>query len=154
MEPLDKEENEILKLICAESTALEDFLIESSNPRFLPFLNGRNDKNLNIFQNGFDPQATQWKDHSVFWLPAIYLERISNRLRQESDVSDSVRQEYVCNIQQALEDIIKGYDKENKKDLDVVQLLLHIIQTQHISSLDNRLIDFIIINLKMKNLRQ
>lgn len=148
MDPLDKKENEMLRLLCADSIALENFLVEFENPRFLPFLNGENPQILNIFQNGFAPQTTQWKEHSIFWLPAMYLEKIANRLSKETDTNPSIRQEYTFQIQRALKSMVAGYIRENKKDLGVVQMLLHIIQTQDISSLDAECFDFIIKNLK------
>lgn len=149
MEPLDKQENKILQLLCTDSVALEDFLIESENPRFLPFLNGENANNLNIFKDGFAPKALQWSEHSCFWLPAIYLEKIANRLHQEANVTDSIYQEYSSLIDRALRDIIQGYAKEAKRDLVVVQSLLHIIQTKNIESLDAELFHFMIKNLEI-----
>ena len=148
MEPLDKKENEILRLLAADSIALENFLVEFANPRFLPFLNGGNSKKLNIFQNGFAPQTTQWKEHSIFLLPAMYLEKIADRLSKETTVNPSIRQEYTFQIQQALKSMVAGYIREHKKDPDVVQMLLRIIQTQDISFLDAELFGFIIENLK------
>lgn len=149
MEPLDKQENKILQLLCTDPVALEDFLIESENPRFLPFLNGKNADNLNVFKDGFAPKALQWTEHSCFWLPAIYLEKIANRLHQEDNVSDSIRQEYFSLIDRALRDLIQGYAKEAKRDPVVVQSLLHIIQTKNIESLDAELFHFMIENLEV-----
>lgn len=149
MEPLDKQENKILQLLCTDPVALEDFLIESENPRFLPFLNGENANNLNIFKDGFASKALQWTEHSCFWLPAIYLEKIANRLHQEANVTDSIRQEYFSLIDRALRDLIHGYAKEAKRDPVVVQSLLHIIQTKNIESLDAELFHFMIENLEV-----
>jgi len=149
MEPLDKQENKILQLLCTDPVALEDFLIESENPRFLPFLNGKNADNLNVFKDGFAPKALQWTEHSCFWLPATYLEKIANRLHQEDNVADSIRQEYFSLIDRALRDLIQGYAKEAKRDPVVVQSLLHIIQTKNIESLDAELFHFMIENLEV-----
>lgn len=148
MEPLDKKENGILRLLCADFMALENFIVEFANPRFLPFLNGENPEKLNIFQNGFAPQTAQWKDHSIFWLPAMYLEKIADRLSKETDITPSIRQEYTLQVQKALKSMVAGYVRENKKDLGVVQMLLHIIETQDIAFIDEELFNFIIENLK------
>lgn len=151
MEHLNEQEKNILELLCTNHVALENFLIESENPRLLPFLNGDNNYNLNIFKKGHTPNVSDWKEHSNFWLPTIYLEKIANRLYKETDIEDSIRKEYASFIQQAFHDILRGYIKEHKPDIAVVQMLLHIIQTQDITSLDNEIINFIITNLKDKN---
>ena len=148
MEPLNNEEKDIIELLCTDEISLENFLCESNNPRFLSFLNGKNDCNLNVFKNGFSPIASQWKEHSRFWLPVIYLEKIANRLHKETNINNHVREEYTYYVQQALRYVINGYVKENKEDIAAVQMILHIIQVQDLTFIDSEIFNFIIRNLK------
>lgn len=151
MESLDNRENEILKLLCTDAVALENFLIESENPRFLFFLNGKNEYRLDIFKQGFTPKASQWQEHSNFWLPAIYLQKIAERLEKETNIDNSIRQKYLSYITKALCDIIEGYTKEKKYDFDVMQMIFQMIQIQDIASLEGEIFNFILTTLKSKN---
>lgn len=142
MEPLDKKERELLEILLTDNKAMDNFLIESQNPRFLYSLNGNNDKKINIFSNGHIIEGSIWEDKSAFLWPSIYLERIVERLSKET-IQGSIKNKYIEYILSALKNIISGYIKENKKsDFTAVQITIKIIKNLGINYLDDDILNF------------
>lgn len=143
MEALDKEERELLEIVLSDNKALDNFLIESKNPRFLFSLNGNNKKNINIFSNGHRMGGELWKERSVFMAPSFYLERIVERFRNE-DIPKKIKEEYIVYILNALKDIIAGYAKNDMKtDFSVAHVIIKIIKCLDIKYLDDEIFDFL-----------
>jgi hypothetical protein len=139
MEHLDKKEKELLRILLTDKKALNNFLLESNNPRFLIYLNGKNDKKINIFSSGYIIQ----KGKSKYLFPAMYLQRISEILKKENP-SKKIKEEYTKYILNALKDIIIGSMKENKKsDWIIAQRTIDIIKNLGMAYLDKDISGFI-----------
>ncbi len=114
MEALDKKERVLLDTILSDKKAMDNFLRDSNNPRFLPYLNGRDDKKLDIFKEGFLPDDKRF-ENARFLSPSLYLLRISEKFKKETNnIAPKTSMEYEKEISKALGKIITGYSQDLK----------------------------------------
>ena len=106
MEPLNEEELNLGNILLSNNRAASNFFLHSSNPRFLNFLLGDNQKQRNLFQEGVIAE----EDGQVsFMLPMAYLVRIAETLQKEKDsLNSTIYQEYTNYIAKATYTVIKS----------------------------------------------
>lgn len=101
MKALNKEEREILQLLLKNKKTLENFLDLYDNPRFLPYLNGKNKENINIFNNILT------KNPNDILRILSYLKKISLNLSKINGTKTKVQEEYAILVCDITKNIIK-----------------------------------------------
>ncbi len=147
MEPLNEEELNLGNILLSNNRAASNFFLHSSNPRFLNFLLGDNQKQRNLFQEGVIAE----EDGQIsFILPMAYLVRIAEALQEEKDALNStIYQEYTNYIAKATYTVIKcNFPISDHTHPFIIIQTIQIITCLGIENFDSIILSFITESIK------
>jgi len=149
MKALNKEEKEVLELLLKNKKTLENFLDLYDNPRFLPYLNGKNKQEINIFNNILD------KDEDDICRTLSYLNKISLNLSKIEKKKNTVQKEYETLIFNIIKNIIKQIIN-NTTDISwrIKVFSLEILNNVELEYFDKEIFDFLKIYIDRKYINE
>ena len=149
MKDLNKKEQEVLQLLLTNKKTLENFLDLYDNPRFLPYLNGKNKQKTNIFNNILD------KDEDDICRTLSYLNKISLNLAKIEEQKNTVQKEYETLIFNIIKNIIKQIIN-NTKDISwrIKVFSLEILNNVGLEYFDKEIFDSLKIYIDRKYINE